>query len=65
MNFAFIKAFSLLMTGSGKEICCTKPSVKSSDSRPAMVTCGPKNPCPRGTMCLKMFGNEGLCVLTK
>ena len=65
MKVAFIKAISLLMSTSGKESCATRSNVKSADSRPSMVTCGPNQPCPRGTTCLKIYGKEGLCVLTK
>ena len=61
MKLAFIKAISLLVITLGKESCATR----STASRPSMVTCGPNQPCPRGTTCLKIYGKEGLCVLTK
>jgi len=27
------------------------------------VTCSDDWPCPRGAMCMKLYGKEGLCVL--
>lgn len=62
MRFAFLNIFSLLAPSHILE----KSSFKSEiDSRPIMVACGPNlPPCPHGSMCIKLYGKEGICVLT-
>lgn len=67
MKFSFITALSLL-TGGPKTtplfneayVCKT-----SEEQRPVMVTCDSHMPCPKGSQCIKLYGDSGFCVLTK
>lgn len=32
---------------------------------PKMLECGPRGECPKGSMCLKLIGKYGVCVVQK
>lgn len=55
MKLSFISAFSFI------------PSLmfKEAYSENVMVICDLKSPCPIGSRCIKVYGNSGICVLTK
>ncbi len=66
MKVAFIPTIILLTKGAKNFVMnSVSETFYNEPYRPAPLSCSPKNPCPIGSMCLRIYGNEGLCVVTK
>ena len=38
---------------------------KTEPPRPTMLPCGKNGECPKGSMCMKLIGDYGVCVVSK
>jgi len=40
----------------------TKTVNKKNSQNKVPISCGPKKPCPKNSMCLKIYSNVGYCM---
>lgn len=61
---AFVSALALSSSGAQKRAKKVAiDAVSAQPQRPRMLPCDSAGQCPRGSVCMKVFTNYGLCVL--
>lgn len=60
---AFVSALAIFSQSSTSKTTTSLGASKNDIPMKVPVTCSPSWPCPEGSVCMRIVGKEGFCVL--